>query len=189
MTAQDHLDRGSTPPKYLTDNPGKKWHELLDNEQLRNVIADQVMVVTAQHRKALGGSRRDAQILEIVLTGFLEPNIAYLKEIGRIPAELEDFDPVEAFALPEPTGRYFVTGQANGECAVGLNQGGSWSKSRDEVRYDWTVNAEGVLKCIDSAQLFDVINVRVHHAVVGRELTGDEIRSLRREQVPATKAG
>jgi hypothetical protein len=102
MTAEDHKARGSTPPQVLIDNPGKKLHETMDEKELRYFMADQYMVVTAQHRRALGGDPREIQILGTVRDGFLVPNLIYLKEIGRLPEELEDIDPTTAFALPSP---------------------------------------------------------------------------------------
>jgi len=189
MTAEDHLSRGSTPPKYLTDNPGKKWHELLDDEQLRNIIAEQVMVVTAQHRKALSGDSREARILDVQLNGFLAPNVVYLKEIGRLPKELEDFDPAEAFAVPEPTNCYFVTGKKDGRQVVSWGQDGSgWTTSRDEVHYEAFLDREGLMNSIDFAPQLGITEVFAHHVHIGRQLSGDEIRALRREQKAAEDA-
>lgn len=99
MTAEDHLAIGSTPSKDLSDNPGKKFHELLNDEALRNFIANEVMTLAVQHQRALSGDPREVKLLEVQLNGFFAPNIAYLKEIGRIPEELRDFDPETAFAL------------------------------------------------------------------------------------------
>jgi len=119
MTADDHLARGSTPLREQTDNPGKKWHELMDDERLRNFIAEQFMVVMTQYRRALTGNPQEMQIFKVQLDGFLAPNLAYLKEIGRIPDELKDFDPATEFALP--------AARANGGETVTL--GGKSTKS------------------------------------------------------------
>ncbi len=183
MTAEDHLKIGSTPPTWLTDNPGKRWHESFDDQALHNWIAESVMFVAAQHQKALGGNEREVRILGTQLNGFLGPNLAYLKEIGRLPEGLEEFDPQVAFAVPEPTGFYYLTGKsADGKVMVSCYEDESgWQEEQQDMDRNALVNAVSMLKAVSHASAHQFTDVWVHHVVVGRRLSGEEIRALRRE--------
>jgi hypothetical protein len=100
MALKDHQREHSTPPDYLVENPDKKWHESFDDQQLRNKVAESIMLVLVQHQKVLSGNEREVKDLTNQLNDFLLPDLKYLREIGRLPWGLEDFDPVKAFALP-----------------------------------------------------------------------------------------
>jgi hypothetical protein len=100
MTAQDHLDIGSTPLKVLVDNPGKTYLETMTEDQLRAFIFDQVSGVEETHEGALKGDPMETKILRLLLRGFLVPNIEYLRRIGRLPKELKGLNPKKKFAIP-----------------------------------------------------------------------------------------
>ena len=99
MTAEDHLAMGSTPLQVLIDNPGKTWIETMSDAELREFIMKQVADTTEQYERAKTGDKFESRVLEIQLSNFLAPNIAYLREIGRLPTELADLDPAKKFAL------------------------------------------------------------------------------------------
>jgi hypothetical protein len=185
MSAEDHLSIGSTPMKELRDNPGKKWHELMDDQRLRNFIADQVMVVTAQHRKARKGDPREVQLFRLILDSYLAPNLAYLKEIGRLPDELQELDPATDFPLPdssgdEKTGFYYLTALYRGQVINSCDGPSGWNYN-DVISPSSFHDAKGVAHALDCAAGLGLLSVRVHHVVIGTELSGDEIRQLRLE--------
>jgi hypothetical protein len=99
MTAEDHRAIGSTPFQILTDNPGKTWAETMNDEELALHVLKEVTSVTEVYEKAKNGDSREAQILKIIRDGYLVPNIAYLRSIGRLPAEFKDMDAAAKFAL------------------------------------------------------------------------------------------
>lgn len=182
MTEQDHLNIGSTPPQELVDNPGKQWHELMDDKRLEHFIMEQIVATLLSHRKAADGDPRGIQMLNLHLNDYLAPNIAYLQKIGRIPEGLENFDPMIMFALPERADCYFVTGEKDGDQLVSWDESGKDWAIYDESQHGLMVNARGVVNSIDEAERLGIVNVRVRYVYLGRELTGDEIRALRREE-------
>ena len=99
MTALDHKTIGSTAPKVLVDNPGKKLHQLMESSELRTYMALAYMVTAAQYRAALRGKQQEKLILQRAREQFVL-DLAYLQEIGRLPEELEDLDPAMVFQLP-----------------------------------------------------------------------------------------
>ncbi len=184
MTAADHRRVGSTPVQILSDNPDKKLHETMDEQQLRSFIAVEVMAFVGQYQRALGGNAREAKTLKSQLENYLAPNIAYLKEIGRLPEELEGFDPQVAFALPEPTGFYYLTGKTSEGKAVEscCEHKDGWYPERLEMERSAFVNATSALEALSVASAHVYRDVWIHHVVIGPRLSGEEIRSLRREQ-------
>jgi hypothetical protein len=100
MTADDHWAIGSTPHQVLRDNPGKTLLETMSEESFRDFIFGQVESVEESHRGALTGNPLEIKLLKVLLEGMLIPNIEYLREIGRLPQELEGLDPQTKFALP-----------------------------------------------------------------------------------------
>jgi len=103
MTLEDHLALGSTPLQVLRNNPGKTLAETMNDAELSAFIRREVeMVAEVFERAKRSGDQRDNEtLLRIALDGFLVRNIAYLREIGRLPTEFADLDPVARFALDE----------------------------------------------------------------------------------------
>lgn len=99
MTEDDHLAIGSTPPVELRRNPGKTLAETMDDTRLRSFIVGEVEATKEAFDRAKAGDERQKELTELLRDGFLSPNVAYLREIGRLPAELADLDPATRFAL------------------------------------------------------------------------------------------
>jgi len=100
MTLADHEKCGSTPPKELRDNPGKMVVETMDAAALLAFMQSEVAHVAQMHKKAKElGDERTKEFLILMRDGFLGPNVAFLRRIGRLPAEFADLDPARKFAL------------------------------------------------------------------------------------------
>ena len=99
-TLEDHIALGSTPPKLLRDNPGKTHAELLSDDELQKWMVDEVAMIAEVHHGATAGDEQEKKALALGLRAYLIPNLAYLREIGRLPKEFEDLDPLTKFALP-----------------------------------------------------------------------------------------
>ena len=101
MTFEDYAAAGSSEIKEFNGVRGKPLHEMYDDAQLLQFVRDEVQHVEYMHKKVLDGDEAAKQILvEVLLRGFLIPNINYLRRIGRLPAEFADLDPAAKFALP-----------------------------------------------------------------------------------------
>jgi hypothetical protein len=99
MTFADHVAIGSTPPQDLIDNPGKTFAETMDDDVLLSFLRKGVEGVAEALEMARHGGQREKNFLETIRDRFLTPDIAYLREIGRLPAEFADLDPATKFAL------------------------------------------------------------------------------------------
>jgi hypothetical protein len=99
MTLDDHYAVGSTPPKELVQNPGKTIAETMDDTALLEFVRKEVETVADVFEMAKKGGEREKDLLHTTRDGFLTPNIVYLRQIGRLPLEFADLDPMTKFAL------------------------------------------------------------------------------------------
>lgn len=99
MTLDDHRALGGTPPKELVQNPGKTVAETMDDATLLDFVRKEVETVAEVFEMAKKGGERERDLLHTTRDSFLAPNIVYLREIGRLPAEFAGLDPVVKFAL------------------------------------------------------------------------------------------
>ena len=102
MNAGDHLKEGHSPPPILLGgNSGLTLEEVLTRcESLVVFIQHQIRDTDESHKSAQSGNGTDKITLHVMLDYFLGPNIAYLREIGRLPPEFTDLDPFVRFSLP-----------------------------------------------------------------------------------------
>jgi len=103
QTLAHHRIIGSTPPLELVQNPGKTLAETMiegnDDTALLKYVLTEIEDIRVIWESAKAGDLQMAKALRLGRDGYLAPNIAYLREIGRLPAELTDFDPKVEFAL------------------------------------------------------------------------------------------
>jgi hypothetical protein len=185
MTAADHRAIGSTPSEQLAANPDQQCHELMSDEELRGYLAGQIMSTMLRRSKALSGDHREVERFNKYLETCLMPNLAYLKSIGRLPEILEHFDAATAFALPERTDFYLVTGKTPAGISVaGCNEQPSGWSENDEVASGSFLDTEWLLVALDHASAHGYPDVIVRAVNLGGKLSGGEIRKLTREHPP-----
>lgn len=97
LTAEDHVISGSNGmPELLLKNPGKTLGELMSDEEILNWIKGEKdsLIEYFEKLRNPGSSFEKFHLPEI--TYRFKASLEYLKHIGRLPKEFEDFDP-EAF--------------------------------------------------------------------------------------------
>ena len=99
-TAADHRAIGSTVSKILSGkNEGKTLLEAMNDDELREFIQAEIDSVAYMYKEAQGGNPRTIEFFKLTRDEFLLPNLAYLREMGQLPAEFEGFDPETEFVL------------------------------------------------------------------------------------------
>lgn len=97
-TAVHHRAAGSTVPKVLQENPGKTLAQTMSAAEIGDYLNSAVESVTYCHTVAKSGDQNAIHFLHIVRT-MLSNHIAYLQDIGRLPAQWKGYDPQVVFAL------------------------------------------------------------------------------------------
>jgi hypothetical protein len=100
MTADDHRAIGSTPPKVLKDNPKKTLAETMADDALRAYVRKAISAAADMHAYAMSGNARAIALAKSLRDEILNRDVAYLRDIGRLPHEYSDLDPALTFALP-----------------------------------------------------------------------------------------
>ena len=101
MTNDDHRKEGHDPLPILQDTSGVTLEQVLTaSHSLDNFIRWQIRETTESYEFALRGNGSDEKSLRVMVDFFLGPNIAYLRDIGRLSKEFADIDPYTKFALP-----------------------------------------------------------------------------------------
>lgn len=104
MLAQSHEDHvrmgssGSGSPFGLRD-PSKPEGENMNDDEIREFITKRISDVREQHQRTLADSS-EKRFLDMFMNNNLIPDIEYLRHVGRLPKELESFDPVKEFHIP-----------------------------------------------------------------------------------------
>lgn len=102
MTDEDHRSIGSTLSPALKANPGKTLAETMNDLELHSFLRAEFDGVNEVFAGVKAGTL-PLRALETVRDSFFLPNIQYLKEIGRLPAEFADIDFAKEFTYESPT--------------------------------------------------------------------------------------
>jgi hypothetical protein len=79
----------------------------------------------------------------------------------------------------QQTNCFIITAQRGGNPVVVSHINDPGQSDTDKVEWDSLHDAESVAAILDEAEKRGLSNVRVHHVLVGDELSGDEITTLR----------
>jgi hypothetical protein len=94
MTAQDHKDLGSTPPKILKENPGKTIPDIYPNEKLEQDLQMWLngwrKYVQPEYMNSASARSYSRMLSKRILA-----SIRYLRSINRLPEQFKDFDKIK----------------------------------------------------------------------------------------------
>lgn len=96
-TAEDHKDINSGFDKILSDiflkNPGKTLGEAMTNEEIISWIQKEKEALTEYFRDLYNPNDKFSKGHIFQNVSIFKASLNYLKTIGRLPKEFEDFDP------------------------------------------------------------------------------------------------
>jgi hypothetical protein len=99
ITAWDQkMARKDVNPR-LSAEPHKPLAEVMSDEELLEYVSRDIVHIANLHAEARKGSFKCKRTLVAVRDTRLIPDMIFLRQIGRLPAEWSDFDPVSRFAL------------------------------------------------------------------------------------------
>ena len=90
---------GSGEGAILRD-PNKSMGENMTDEEIKAFITKRIADIREQHQRTLADPS-EKRFLKTFLEDWLIPDMAYLRHVGRLPEDLQDFDPEKEFAIPE----------------------------------------------------------------------------------------
>lgn len=99
LTLADHGEIGSTPPPVLVSHPEKTLAETMTDEEIRDFLYRDIGGVALSHAQFLNSNdARMRRMFEVALQTYLLPDLVYVREINRLPVELEGFNPEVYFS-------------------------------------------------------------------------------------------
>jgi hypothetical protein len=91
LTAADHWAIGSTPSDLLESNPGKTQAELMTNEEILDELREWQQAIEKYSQEEYRSTNLGRSSLVYLKEDF-RTTIPYLRSIGRLPKEFENFD-------------------------------------------------------------------------------------------------
>lgn len=81
----------SVVPDVLQKHPGMTLADTMTDADLLQFLDEEIQVARRAHDKVIAGDEKP-EILRVTLEEFLLPNVAYLKQIRRLPLRYQGID-------------------------------------------------------------------------------------------------